>query len=564
MGDDTSFYSQQDPNDYASSVYSVEDFPTSETAISSQADDRGGQPSFVVCLFCLLFLGIVALIIFLMSTVIIDIDDRDDGAGGGGGDVKDDIKDVPYPGTIYSKPTVTKPVTSRPSPRRPATTPPVSTAAPSRPTPPVSSTLPPTVVLPPVSTTSSNARIKSTGYSRRSPLTTPTTTTGATTTTTKKKATTTARMSTTPTTSTSRFPELRQMLCSVGRTAIAETMYPPEGLCTYLFYTDVVIVDAKIVAAAERNSWNLFQTKAKKYNTIKSGIAFDHRYISTKLISEAMGELTMLATNKIGSYGLLNIITKPTVLHQTVLALRPAIEALKNIQGSDPGKTTVIAIGSYDYSGSGFMAKYKDIFAEVVGTFKADIVIAISSVGSMEDEANCYAAPPNVLTSPILRFPSMESHWPLVRHNATYANGETLVGLSFEMGALIYVLKQDAKSLNDSAYASCMEAGMTSQDAICTFSKNVDKKNQWLKEPYMVYGTYIHNNTKRHVAFSEYFTSVREKYTKAVRIFGSLHHRSALLMFNVHLGDVRKKCSVDAFSAIQWICHDFLGQRSCG
>ncbi|XP_070389656.1 uncharacterized protein [Dermacentor albipictus] len=507
MGDDTSFYSQQeDPNDYASSVYSVEDFPTSETAISSQADDRGGQPSFVVCLFCLLFLGIVALIIFLMSTVIIDIDDRDDGAGGGGGDVKDDIKDVPYPGTIYSKPTVTKPVTSRPSPRRPATTPPVSTAAPSRPTPPVSSTLPPTVVLPPVSTTSSNARIKSTGYSRRSPLTTPTTTTGATTTTTKKKATTTARMSTTPTTSTSRFPELRQMLCSVGRTAIAETMYPPEGLCTYLFYTDVVIVDAKIVAAAERNSWNLFQTKAKKYNTIKSGIAFDHRYISTKLISEAMGELTMLATNKIGSYGLLNIITKPTVLHQTVLALRPAIEALKNIQGSDPGKTTVIAIGSYDYSGSGFMAKYKDIFAEVVGTFKADIVIAISSVGSMEDEANCYAAPPNVLTSPILRFPSM----------------------------------------------------------ICTFSKNVDKKNQWLKEPYMVYGTYIHNNTKRHVAFSEYFTSVREKYTKAVRIFGSLHHRSALLMFNVHLGDVRKKCSVDAFSAIQWICHDFLGQRSCG
>ncbi|XP_070389657.1 uncharacterized protein [Dermacentor albipictus] len=563
-----------------------------------------------------------------MSTANLDIDDRDDGAGGGGG-AKEEITDVPYPGTIYSKPSVPKPVASRPSTPGPATAPPVSTAAPSRPTPPISSTLPPTGVLPPVSTTSSKTRIMSTRDSRRSPLTTPTTTTTraittttrkrattttrmpttstpstsrytkrvlppvsttssktsikstrdsrrsplttptttttrAITTTTRKRATTTTRMPTTSTTSTSRYPDLRQMLCSVGRTAIAETMYPPEGLCTYLFYTDVVIVDAKIVAAAERNSWNLFQTKAKKYNTVKSGIAFDHRYISTNLISEAMGELTMLATNKIASYGLLNIITKPSVLHQTVLAVRPAIEALKNIQGRDPGKTTVIAIGSYDYSGSGFMAKYKDIFAEVVGTFKADIVIAISSVGSMENEANCYAAPPNVLISPILRFPSMESHWPLVRHNATYANGETLVGLSFEMGALIYVLTQDAKSLNDSAYASCTEAGMTSQDAICPFSKNIDKKNQWLKEPYMVYGTYIHNNTKRHVAFSEYFTSLREKYTKARRIFGSLHHRSALLMFNVHLGDVRKKCSIEAFSAIKWICHDFLGQQSCG
>ncbi|XP_070389658.1 uncharacterized protein [Dermacentor albipictus] len=500
-----------------------------------------------------------------MSTEIIDIDDRDDGAGGGGGGVKDDIKDVPYPGTIYSKPTVTKPVTSRPSPRRPATTPPVSTAAPSRPTPPVSSTLPPTGVLPPVSTTSSNARIKSTGYSRKSPLTTPaTTTTGATTTTTKKKATTTTRMPTTPTTSTSRFPELRQILCSVGRTAIAETMYPPEGLCTYLFYTDVVIVEAKIVAAAERNSWNVFQIKAKKYNTMKSGIAFDHRYISTKLISEAMGELTMLATNKIGSYGLLNIITKPTVLYQTVLALRPAIEALKNIQGSDPGKTTVIAIGSYDYSVSGFMAKYKDIFAEVVGTFKADIVIAISSVGSMEDEANCYAAPPNVLTSPILRFPSMRSHWHLVSSNTTrYINNNILVGLSFEMGALIYVLKKDARNLNSSAYAECTNFGMTSRDVICATRKHVDRDEQLLRRPYFIYGTFLTTSTNRHVAFAEYHTSVRDKYTAARRRFGSVRKRAALMLFNVHLGDVRKKCGPDAFTIIKWICEDFRGVNKC-
>ncbi|KAL1470121.1 hypothetical protein MTO96_040646, partial [Rhipicephalus appendiculatus] len=83
----------------------------------------------------------------------------------------------------------------------------------------------------------------------------------------------------------------------------------------------------------------------------------------------------------------------------------------------------------------------------------------------MEDEAGCYAAPPNVFKAARSKFPSLETHWPLVRANESYADGKMLRGLSFEMGTLIYVLESDVGSVRASAYARCIDFGVTSRDA---------------------------------------------------------------------------------------------------
>ncbi|KAH7956745.1 hypothetical protein HPB52_012361 [Rhipicephalus sanguineus] len=160
-------------------------------------------------------------------------------------------------------------------------------------------------------------------------------------------------------------------------------MYPNDDICQYLYYTDVVIVDGKIRPSLERNSWNQFQIMAKAYSKVKSGIAFDHWHVTPQLVHNAKVELDKLARNKIGSYGLLNVIRKPNELKDVVQAMKPVIE---------------------------------------------------------------------------------ETHWPLVNANATYANAETLRGLSFEMGTLIYVLEKDAASLRDGAYAKCVDFGMTTRD----------------------------------------------------------------------------------------------------
>ncbi|KAH7956197.1 hypothetical protein HPB52_007000 [Rhipicephalus sanguineus] len=160
---------------------------------------------------------------------------------------------------------------------------------------------------------------------------------------------------------------IKEVMCTVGHTAVAKIMYPPDGVCQYLFYTDVVIVDGAIRASREQNSWKFFQMNAKRYKKMKSGIAFDHRYTTSKLLSDATQQLKTLANEKkIHSYGLLNIIRKPGDLRGVMRSMQPVVETLKQMQGSDPEKRTVVAMGSYDYSTSSFMNMYKKIFADVV------------------------------------------------------------------------------------------------------------------------------------------------------------------------------------------------------
>ncbi|KAL1435020.1 hypothetical protein MTO96_001569 [Rhipicephalus appendiculatus] len=361
---------------------------------------------------------------------------------------------------------------------------------------------------------------------------------------------------TTPPVVTTPWPEAKEMVCTVGHTAVVEAMYPPEKICQYLYYTDVVVVDGKIEASLEQNSWKLFQTKAPKFNELKPGVAFDHRYITPDLVTDVIVDLVALAEGNIRSYGLLNIIRKPTELHQVMRSMKPVVDALKDFQGNFPDTMTIIAIGSYDYSPAGFMDEYKNIVEEVVNTFKADVVIAISSVGSMEDDDNCYAAPPNVLSSNLTRFPSLESHWHFLKASTTYSNARTIVGLSYEMATLMYVLKKDVTSVANAIYERCTGIALTSRDAVCGQRTTLDMEAQYIDKPYMIFGTFVRNSSRRNVAFSEYFLSAREKFDQARRNFGRIRRRAAFVLFNVHLVDVRKKCGEDAFSSA---VHSTLG-----
>ncbi|KAL3213944.1 hypothetical protein MRX96_007344 [Rhipicephalus microplus] len=341
-------------------------------------------------------------------------------------------------------------------------------------------------------------------------------------------------------------------------------MYPPEGPCQYLYYTDVVIVGGAIRASLVQDSWRLFQAKASTYKKVKAGIAFDYRYISRVKIYSALPELQRLARQRMEHYGLLNVITEPDELNATVEAMRPVLKALKEIQSNDPNRKTVIAIGSLNYKSGGFDREYKQIIKNVVNTFNADAVIAISSVSAMESTDNCSAVPPNVLSSQSPDFPSLETHWPLVRSNAKYASGKTLVGLSFEMGTLLYVLESEAVSPRDAAYAKCKDFGITSRDAICGRRNRTDTGDQFLDEPYVLYGTFLDGDTRKYVAFAEYFTSCRDKFIRARRKYGSVRRRVAWMLFNVHLGDVRGRCGSGAFLVVKLICQEIRGSKKCG
>ncbi|KAL1435025.1 hypothetical protein MTO96_001574 [Rhipicephalus appendiculatus] len=187
-------------------------------------------------------------------------------------------------------------------------------------------------------------------------------------------------------------------------------MYPPERLCQYLYYADVVIVGGQLRASLVQDSWKLFKMKARTYRTVKGG----HRFrlpihCPSEDIRRSAGTQSVGQEKNLKHYGLLNVITKPDELNATVESMKPIIEALKDVQDNDPDKQTVIAIGSLTYKPEGFELEYRQIIEHVVNTFNADAVIAISSVSTMESNDDCYAAPPNVLSSPATEFPSLVS-----------------------------------------------------------------------------------------------------------------------------------------------------------
>ncbi|KAL1486255.1 hypothetical protein MTO96_031464 [Rhipicephalus appendiculatus] len=111
-----------------------------------------------------------------------------------------------------------------------------------------------------------------------------------------------------------------------------------------------------------------------------------------------------------------------------------------------------------------------------------------------------------------------------------------LRGLSFEMGSLIYVLEADATSLVHSAYTKCTDFAITSRDVICGRRRSVNQGEQLLRDPYVIYATFLEDDVYNRVAFAEYYTSTRDKFDTARRKYGTLHHRSVWLLFNVHLG----------------------------
>ncbi|KAL3213946.1 hypothetical protein MRX96_007345 [Rhipicephalus microplus] len=353
---------------------------------------------------------------------------------------------------------------------------------------------------------------------------------------------------------------VKEILCTVGHSAVMSSMYPPEGLCQYLYYTDVVIVRDQIRASLVQDSWKLFQVKARTYQYVKGGIGFDYRYITRAKIYSARRELLHLAQQNLKHYGLLNVVTKPDELNATVESMKPIIEALKDVQDNNHDKQTVIAIGSLTYKPEGFQLLYRQIIENVVNTFNADAVIAISSVSTMESSDDCYAVPPNVLRSPAPQFPSLETHWPLVRDNTTHARSRTLLGLSFEMGTMFYVLKREVVRPLAGAYANCTGFGMTSRDAVCGSRRNTE----FLDEPYVVYSAFLRSDTWKYVAFAEYFTSTRDKYHKALQKYGSVRRRLAWMLFNVHLVDVLRTCGSGTFTVIRLICQEIRGQFQCG
>ncbi|KAH6925185.1 hypothetical protein HPB50_001491 [Hyalomma asiaticum] len=264
-------------------------------------------------------------------------------------------------------------------------------------------------------------------------------------------------------------PSVKEIVCTVSHSGVTMSVYPPDRYCDYLYYCEVVLLNRELYGAVDDVSWARFKRNARTYRRVQTGVAFDHRYITARKVDGARAAIASLIRQNIKHLGLLNVVATSGELAAIVTSLKSVFERFKVIQTNSVDKKTMIAIGLYDYREVGAWTMYKKVIKEVVDTYKADTVIVITSAVPMKSEADCYAFPPTDLYS---AHPKM-NHSELVDPSYPYENAEAVVGLSLELGSLLYVLRKDAQDEQKIPYAACVDAGMTSQDVICQQGKYV-------------------------------------------------------------------------------------------
>ncbi|XP_075527624.1 uncharacterized protein LOC142559833 [Dermacentor variabilis] len=175
-------------------------------------------------------------------------------------------------------------------------------------------------------------------------------------------------------------------------------MYPPDGLCHYLFYWNVVVSGGIMRGVDVSLSWEIFKNETARLKKTSGGISFDSRYVTPASILSVEEELKRIArTNNIVHYGVLNMLAAPAKAQHLLQRTKPALKALKNMQGNDSTKRTILAMGLYDYGRQGeYYADFTILFKEAVESSHADIVIAISSVGWLYNTRMCECTPPSV------------------------------------------------------------------------------------------------------------------------------------------------------------------------
>ncbi|XP_054928089.1 uncharacterized protein [Dermacentor andersoni] len=149
----------------------------------------------------------------------------------------------------------------------------------------------------------------------------------------------------------------------------------------------------------------------------------------------------------------------------------------------------------------------------------------------------CKTLPPTFITASNKDYPSLERHMELVNEasNSIYGNKYVVVGLSLEMGALMYHFAddQDKALTGGSLYKQCMAATLVPLDMGCESGSKAH-----VKDTNIAYGA----DTKKVVLVFDNDVTVAEKMKYVLE--KQPRKRFAWLYFNVHMADFLKRCQM--------------------
>ncbi|KAH7971311.1 hypothetical protein HPB49_021338 [Dermacentor silvarum] len=349
--------------------------------------------------------------------------------------------------------------------------------------------------------------------------------------------------------------QVTELICTVSGFAVFSTMYPPDGLCRYLFYCNVVVTNASMVGVEVSISWEVFKKQMKKFKKTSGGISFDSRYVTAASIKPVEKQLKDMArNNNIKHYGVLNMLTVPAKAHGLLKQMKVLLKKLKNIQGTRSTRKTILAMGLYDYGMNGeYYTDFSLLFKDAIESSNADTVIAISSVGWLHDPSKCECTPPSVWD--VLRFgglrsilgkkyPDLKRQAALMSKQEHYNNSKVKMGLSFELATLAYnttydYIKQNAVDFAK-MYTECNLFFTTNFDVVpCKI--NADS-NRALVHPDV--GMAFPKSLPSLILLFEDEDTLEKKCKDLIDPSTNLRPNMAILLLNVHLGDydIVNKC----------------------
>ncbi|KAL1470512.1 hypothetical protein MTO96_040374 [Rhipicephalus appendiculatus] len=272
-----------------------------------------------------------------------------------------------------------------------------------------------------------------------------------------------------------------ELICTVGAFALLPNAYPPDGLCNYLFYTHVFVYNGSLVGVDVDASWKQFIKQSASLSATAGGIGFDARYVTPEVFdNQAVQDgLRTLANQNLKHYGLLNIMTRLEHFVEYMERAKNTIAKLKSIQDNDPDRRMIIALGLFDYNEPNAWDGYRAGFRKAVEQGMADTVIAISSSGTDVTTVGCYSAPTSVLDSMRLQdpartraksYPDLFTHGALVAAKPLYNNNSTRLGLSLEMGTLVYSMADNETTPEGNLYHQCNYSYITEADIVVSSS----------------------------------------------------------------------------------------------
>lgn len=71
-----------------------------------------------------------------------------------------------------------------------------------------------------------------------------------------------------------------ELVCTVGGKAIFPEMIPTDGLCDYIYYTNVAVVHGYMYGIETDDSWELFKLVMRNRTRTSGGIGFDIRLVT--------------------------------------------------------------------------------------------------------------------------------------------------------------------------------------------------------------------------------------------------------------------------------------------